>query len=67
MENCAVHEEQIKQLQLNDGQQWEHINGLEKAMQRFVPVWTALILMGMSAMTASALTFAGMIIRMKPQ
>jgi len=63
MTDLAVHTTQIEQLKKSDDEQWEHINGLEKALHRLVPVWTTVVLMVMSAMTGSALTFAGMIIK----
>ena len=44
-------------------EQWEHINALENALRKFVPVWTTIVLMVGSALTGSALTFAGMIIK----
>ena len=64
MTDLAVHTEQITQLKESDNDQWEHINGLEKALHRLVPVWTTVVLMAMSAITGSALTFAGMIIKL---
>ena len=63
MAENAVQDEQILNLQKSDGDQWEHITGLEKALRRLVPVWTTVVLMAMSALTGSAMTFAGMIIK----
>ncbi len=63
MPDIAVHTEQISQLKQSDTDQWEHITGLEKALTKLVPVWTTVVLMALSAITGSALTFAGMIIK----
>ncbi len=63
-EDCAVHEEQIKHLEKSDEDQWDHITGLETALRKLVPIWTTVVLMTMSAITGSALTFAGMILRL---
>ena len=62
-QNCAVHEEQITQLRKSNDDQWEHINGLEKAFRNFVPIWTTVVLTVMGALTGSALTFAGMMVK----
>ncbi len=62
-EKIAVAETEITNLKSSDTDQWEHITRLEKALSRLVPVWTTVVLMAMSAMTASALTFAAMILR----
>ena len=63
MAELDVQAEQISQLKESDNTQWEHITGLEKAIQRLVPVWTTIVLMVMSGVTGSALTFAGMIMK----
>lgn len=60
---CDVHTEQIKQLKQDTTDQWTHINTLENALRKLVPIWTTIILMMMSGVTGAALTFAGMIIR----
>jgi hypothetical protein len=57
-------DENLKQ---TDDLQWDEINGLKKALTRLVPVWTTVVLMAMSALTASALTFAGMVIKFSGQ
>jgi hypothetical protein len=62
-EKCAVHNEQIKQLQNSDTDQWDHINKIEAALHKLIPVWLTILMMVMSALTGSALTFAGMIIK----
>lgn len=60
---CDVHEQQIKQLEKDTDEQWTHINDVEKSLRKLVPIWTTIVLMVMSAVTGSALTFAGMIVR----
>jgi hypothetical protein len=62
-EKIAVAETEITNLKASDANQWGRITRLEKALSRLVPVWTTVVLMAMSAMTASALTFAAMILR----
>jgi len=60
---CVVHTERINRLVKDTDEQWMHINKLEELMRKLVPVWTTIVLMVMSGLTGSALTFAGMIIR----
>lgn len=60
---CVQHTERIDRLIKDTDSQWNHINGLEKAIQKLVPVWITIVLMVMSGLTGSALTFAGMIIK----
>ena len=62
-ENDALQTDQIAQLRKSDDEQWEHINKVENALRKLVPIWTTVVLMAMSALTGSALTFAGMIIK----
>jgi len=65
-ERCDAHsgfEKSIENLEKSDVDQWTHINKIEAALPRLVPVWVALVLMLMSGLTGSALTFAGMIIK----
>lgn len=65
-EKCDAHsgfEKSIENLEKSDIDQWTHINKIEAALPRLVPVWVALVLMLMSGLTGSALTFAGMIIK----
>jgi len=65
-EKCDAHsgfEKSIENLEKSDTDQWNHINKIEAALPRLVPVWVAIVLMVMSGLTGSALTFAGMIIR----
>jgi len=61
-ENCAVHENRLETLERSDEDQWTQINQLRDKIGKLVPIWTTIVLMAMSAMTASALTFAGMMI-----
>jgi len=61
---CDVHDEQIHRLRADTDEQWEHINKIEDALRRLVPVWVTIVLMMMSGVTGSALTFAGMIIKL---
>jgi len=60
---CAVHTEKLTKLEKSDEDQWKHINSIHDQLGRLVPVWTTLVLMAMSALTASALTFAGMMVK----
>jgi len=66
IEKCDAHSglaKSIENLEKNDVDQWVHINKIEAALPRLVPVWVAIVLMMMSGLTGSALTFAGMIIK----
>jgi len=60
---CDVHAQQIKTLEQSDSDQWDRINKTETALRKLVPVWTTVILMVMSFVTGSALTFSGMVIK----
>ena len=60
----AVVETEIDTLKKSDDDQWNAINEIRQYMRKLIPVWVTLVLMAMSAVTASALTFAGMAIRM---
>ena len=60
---CITHTERIGRLMGDTTEQWIHINKLEEVMRKLVPVWTTIVLMVMSGLTGSALTFAGMIIK----
>ena len=62
-EKCEAHsgfEEAIDNLKQSDTDQWDHINKIEAALPKLLPVWVTIVLMVMSGLTASALTFAGM-------
>ena len=61
--DCAVHGERLDRLRLDTDEQWVHINKIEDALRKLVPVWIAIVLMVMSGLTGSALTFAGMIMK----
>lgn len=63
-ERIGITETEIETLKQSDQDQWSAINDLRKFMRKLVPVWTTVVLMAMSAITASALTFAGMLLRM---
>lgn len=60
----AVVETEIETLKKSDDDLWSAINEIRQYMRKLIPVWVTLVLMAMSAVTASALTFAGMAIRM---
>jgi hypothetical protein len=62
-QNSAVQANEIEHLICSDKEQWEHINGLEKALQKFVPVWTTIVLTVMGTVTGSALTCAVMFVK----
>lgn len=64
-ERLGISESKIITLEKSDTNQWVEINKLREFMRKLVPVWTTVVLMVMSAVTGSALTFAGMIIKMK--
>lgn len=62
-ERIGINETEISTLQQSDNKQWTAIEDLRQFMRKLVPVWTTIVLMVMSAVTGSALTFAGMIIK----
>lgn len=62
-ERLGIIEKTTGTLEKSDGEQWDAINELRRFMQKLVPVWTTVVLMAMSAVTASALTFAGMVFK----
>lgn len=66
MDICEAHSgliEAVDNLKKSETEQWEHINAIEKALPRLLPLWVTVTLMLMSGVTGSALTFAGMIIK----
>ena len=63
-ERVGIVETEVDNLKKSEDDQWTAISDLRKFMQRLVPIWTTIVLMVMSAVTASALTFAGMLIKM---
>ena len=62
-ERIGIVESEITNLKDSDKHQWGEINKIREFMRRLIPIWVATVLMAMSAVTASALTFAGMIIK----
>lgn len=60
----AVVENEIDTLKKSDDEQWGAINDIRQFMRKLVPIWVTVVLMALSAVTGSALTFAGMVIRM---
>ncbi len=62
-ERIGINETEIGTLKDSDNKQWSAIDDLRQFMRKLVPVWTTIVLMVMSAITASALTFAGMMIK----
>jgi len=62
-QKCDIHETKIARLEKDTTDQWTHINKIEDMMRKLVPVWTTVVLMVMSGLTGSALTFAAMIMK----
>lgn len=62
-ERMGIAETEINNLKTSDNEQWDAINEIRRFMHKLVPVWVTVVLMVMSAVTASALTFAGMLIK----
>lgn len=63
-ERLGIAETEVNNLKDSDKDQWDAINELRRFMHKLVPVWTVIVLMTASSITASALTFAAMMIRM---
>ena len=63
-ERIGIVETEVSNLKDSDGDQWAEINKIREFMRKLIPVWVTVVLMAMSAITGSALTFAGMIIKM---
>ncbi len=63
-ERIGIVETEVSNLKDSDGGQWVEINKIREFMRKLVPIWVTVTLMAMSAITGSALTFAGMIIKM---
>ena len=57
------HVEAIKNLQDSEKDLWEHVNKIEEALPKLVPVWVTITLTIMGAVTGAALTFAGMMLK----
>lgn len=65
-EFCKAHSGVIADLDnlKSDGiEQWRHINSIEDRLPKLVPIWVTIVLTVMGALTGSALTFAGMMLR----
>lgn len=62
-ERIGIAETEINTLIKSDDEQWTAINQIREFMRKLVPIWVTVTLMVMSAITGSALTFAGMIIK----
>ena len=63
-ERIGIVETEVTNLKDSDGHQWAEIKGIREFMRKLIPIWVTVVLMAMSAITASALTFSGMIIKM---
>lgn len=66
-ERIGIVETEVGTLVKSNDEQWAAINRIREFMRKLVPIWVTIILMTMSAITASALTFAGMLIRISNQ
>ena len=60
VDNLKITDNDLKK---TDDEQWTAINSIREFMRKLVPIWVTVVLMVMSAITGSALTFAGMIIK----
>ena len=63
-ERIGINETEIGNLKDSDNNQWKEISKIREFMRKLIPIWVTVVLMALSAVTGSALTFAGMIIRM---
>jgi len=63
-ERIGIVESEVVNLKDSDKEQQSEINRIREFMRKLIPIWVATVLMAMSAVTASALTFAGMIIKL---
>ena len=63
-ERIGINETEVENLKASDEKQWETINDLQKFMRKLVPIWVTVVLTVMGTVTGSALTFAGMVIKM---
>jgi len=64
VEKCEEHSgclQAISNLQISGRDLWSHVNAIEAALPKLVPIWVTITLTIMGALTGSALTFAGMI------
>lgn len=53
----------IVDLKDDNSKQWDEINWLKKALTKLVPIWVTVVMMAMSFITGSALTYAGLVIK----
>ena len=60
---CDVHSTEIERLQKDTEDQWAHINGIESALRKLVPVWVTAVMTLMGTLTGSALTVAVMMVK----
>lgn len=69
MTDLAVIENNVSRITKDTEDQWTAINELRTRintiMTRYVPVWVLIVMTGMGSITGAALTFAGMVLRMK--
>lgn len=63
-ERIGIVETEVDNLKDSDSGQWAEINKIREFMRKLVPIWVTVVLMVMSAITGSALTFAGMLTRL---
>jgi hypothetical protein len=63
-ERIGIVETEVNTLVKSDDDQWTAINRIREYMRKLVPIWVTVVLMVASGITGSALTFAGMIVRM---
>lgn len=63
-ERIGIVETEVDNLKGSDTSQWAEINKIREFMRKLIPVWVTVVLMVMSAITGSALTFAGMLVKM---
>lgn len=60
---CEVHSTKIERLEKDTNDQWTHINEIEKALRKLVPVWVTAVMTVMGTLTGSALTVAVMMVK----
>ena len=63
-ERIGIVETEVDNLKESDSNQWSEISKIREFMRKLVPIWVTVVLMVMSAVTGSALTFAGMLVRL---
>ena len=65
MPDLAVIENNVNRVVKDTDDQWIAINDLQKYMRKLVPVWVTIVVSVLTFITGAALTFAGMVLRMK--